>query len=265
MFNYRIISTLVLFAMVGLTIAFNWFFVLVVATLTGLGLYEFFTMVEKKGVNIYKYFGVITGVLIPLSIFFRFELTKGWEFLFIVLALFIMIVLQFARKDSSQAISAISVTLFGIVYVAWCFSFFVKLKYLPGGNGLVGAVILITKGGDIGAYLTGVKWGRIPLIPRISPNKSIEGAFGGVVFSLLCGLACRPFLPFSLPHLILVSICLGVIGQLGDLSESLFKRDCQVKDAGKFIPGMGGVLDVIDSLLFTVPVFYFYVSVVLRQ
>jgi phosphatidate cytidylyltransferase len=120
--------------------------------------------------------------------------------------------------------------------------------------------LIITKLGDIGAFLIGSKWGRKILMPRISPKKTVEGALGGLLFSVLGGLACQPFLPFGPGQLIFISAGLGVLGQLGDLSESLLKRDCQVKDSGNVFPGMGGTLDAIDSLLFTAPVFYFILA-----
>jgi phosphatidate cytidylyltransferase len=200
------------------------------------------------------------GTIIPLSIMFRFEPTKSWELLFIVLALIFLILMQFKRRDSSGVIVDISTTLFGILYVSWFFSFLIKIRYLPGGLGFLAALLLITKLGDIGAYLVGSKWGKKLLIPHISPKKTIVGSLGGLVFSILGGLACKPFLPFEYGQLLIISASLGVLGQLGDLSESLLKRDCQVKDSGNIFPGMGGILDEIDSLLFTAPVFYFILA-----
>ena len=87
---------------------------------------------------------------------------------------------------------------------------------------------------------------------------------GGLLFSVIAAILSKPFLGFTYPHLIILGIALGILAELGDLSESLIKRDCQVKDSGSFFPGMGGVLDLVDSLLFTAPVFYFYMSNVLR-
>ncbi|MFH0858625.1 MAG: phosphatidate cytidylyltransferase [Candidatus Omnitrophota bacterium] len=107
-----------------------------------------------------------------------------------------------------------------------------------------------------------MRFGKTPLIPRISPKKSVEGAVGGVIFSVLGALICKSFLPFSYMHLLILGVLLSVLGQLGDLSESLIKRDCQIKDSGSAIPGIGGVLDLLDSLIFTAPAFYFYMSIV---
>jgi phosphatidate cytidylyltransferase len=256
----RIITSMVLISCVTLVLFFDWLCGLVVTVLIIAGLYEYFVMLEKKGINIYKYFGIIMGSVIPLSIMFRFEPTRNWELLFIILALFFLILMQFKRRDSSGVIVDISTTLFGILYVSWFFSFLIKIRYLPGGLGFLAALLLITKLGDIGAYLVGSKWGKKPLVPHISPKKTIEGALGGLGFSILGGLASKSFLSFSYGELLIISVSLGVLGQLGDLSESLLKRDCQVKDSGNILPGMGGVLDLIDSLLFTAPVFYFFLA-----
>ena len=131
---------------------------------------------------------------------------------------------------------------------------------------LIVYLILVTKSGDIGAYFIGSRFGRHNLIPRISPKKTVEGALGGLFFSLLVSVSCIGFLPmFGLVRLAILGICLGLLAQVGDLSESLIKRDCQSKDSGKTFPGLGGVLDAIDSLLFTAPVFFFYVRVFLPQ
>ena len=264
MLTKRIISAVVLINIILGVMFLDWLCGLVVTLFIIAGLYEYFLMLEKKGIKIYKYFGISMGAIIPLSIMLRFEPTKNWELLFIVLALFFLIVMQFKRRDSSGVIVDISTTLFGILYVSWFFSFLIKIRYLHAGLGFLAALLLITKLGDIGAYLIGSSFGKHPLIPRISPKKTIEGAFGGLLFSVLGALASRIFLGFDYLHLILIGLGLGILGQLGDLSESLLKRDCGIKDSGSIFPGMGGVLDEIDSLLFAGPVFYFYLSAIVK-
>ena len=257
----RILSGIVLAGIVLGVIFIDWLCAILVTFFTIVGLYEFFTMLERKGVTTYKYVGIGVGIIIPLSIAFRFSPTKSWELLLIVLALFFLILMQFRRRASDGVIVDISTTLFGILYVSWFFSFLIKIRYLPGGVGILGALLLITKFGDIGAFLVGVSVGKTPLIPRISPKKTVEGALGGIFFSIIAALACKPLLHFSYTHLIIIAVVLSILGQLGDLSESLIKRDCGIKDSGNILPGMGGVLDEIDSLLFTAPVFYFYMSI----
>ena len=259
----RLISSILWVGIIILAVWYQAVFILCVMALIIAGLYEFFNLIEKKGIAIYKYFGMFIGIIIPLSIIVKFELTKGWELLFIVVALLSLFILQFRRHDNSQAIAGISTTLFGILYVSWFFSFLIKIRYLPDGRGLLAAILLITKATDIGAYLIGSRFGRHKLIPRISPNKSIEGSLGGLLFSMIAAFISKGWLGFSSLHALLVGLGVGILAELGDLSESLIKRDCKVKDSGMLFPGLGGVLDLIDSLLFSAPVFYFYMSNVL--
>ena len=249
----------------------EWIFLTALLVLTIGGLYEFFYLVKKKGIPIYSYTGIIIGVLIPLSIYIRFELTKNWELLFIVLLLLLVFLMQFVRKDNTNAIVGISTTLFGVLYVSWFFSFLIRIRYLlPDTEGvkLLGFLLLVTKMGDIGALLVGSRLGKHPLLLRVSPNKTIEGSLGSLLFSSLSAVLAKSLLPvgldISIGYVALLGAFLGGIGQMGDMTESLMKRDCNVKDSGKLLPGLGGVLDVIDSILFTAPAFYFYVSSVLK-
>lgn len=242
-----------------------WVFALVTIVFIGLGLNEFFGLVELKGIRTERWIGLGVGLLIPLSIYWGFEPTKGWELFFMALAFLTLFVLQLRRRDSSQTIVGISTALFGIFYVSWLFSFLIKLRFLrgpslPGGEWLVALLLLTTKAGDIGAYAVGSLLGRHRLISRVSPSKTWEGTIGGLAFSVTAALALQPiFSGIPVRHLLILGLLLGVAGQLGDLSESLIKRDCQVKDSGALLPGMGGILDVLDSLLFTSPICYFYI------
>jgi phosphatidate cytidylyltransferase len=264
----RIFTTFILIAITVVAILDKWFFAIVATLLIIYGLYELYKMVENKGIYIYKYFGIIIGTVIPLSIVWNFELTKNWEFLFIVLGLLALFLLQFTRRQNSQAVLGISTTIFGILYISWLFSFIIRIRLLPDGSAFVASLILITKSSDIGAYLIGSRWGKRTLIARISPGKTIEGTLGGLLFGVLAAMASKCFLPnifaFTYFRLIFIGAFFGLLGQLGDLSESLIKRDCQIKDSGNVLPGMGGVLDLIDSLLFTSPAYYFYISTVLK-
>ena len=270
MFKQRLFSSTILITIILVSIItdykYNFYLSDVMIILfSGIGLYEFYTLLERKGINPYKYFGLSIGLVIPLSLILRFELTKNWELLFVFLALLFIILMQFRRRQNSGVIVDISTTLFGIFYVSWFFSFLIKLKYFnENGVGFLSTCLLITKLGDIGAYLVGSKFGKHPLLPSVSPKKSVEGALGGLIFSVLGALASKPLTHFTVPHLVVIGSLLGIMAQLGDLSESLIKRDCQVKDSSNIFPGIGGILDSIDSLLFTAPIFYFYLSAVLR-
>jgi phosphatidate cytidylyltransferase len=261
----RVLSSLVIIGLLALIIPVAWVCSLVITLIIVFSLYEFFTMLEHKGIAIYKYFGIGLGAVIPLSILLRFELTRNWEFLFIVLAVLSLILMQFRRRDNSGAIVGISTTIFGVMYLSWFLSFLIRIRYLGDGGKYIIMLLLITKLGDMGAYVFGSAFGKTPLIPRISPKKSVEGALAGLACSLMGALVCKTFLDISYPRLAVLGIFLGILGQLGDLSESLMKRDCQVKDSGVLFPGLGGFLDLVDSLLLTAPVFYFYINAVLHQ
>lgn len=269
MFKRRLLSSVALIGIILVCIITDykyklWLSDIMIIILSAAGLYEFYGMLEHKGIKVYKYFGMGMGLVIPLSIIFRFELTKNWELLFVVLAILFLILMQFRRRQHAGVIVDISTTLFGILYVSWFFSFLIKLKYInSSGIGFLSACLLITKLGDIGAYLVGSRLGKHPLMPTVSPKKSVEGAAGGMIFSVLGALASKPLIHFTNLHLIIIGVFLGIMAQLGDLSESLIKRDCQVKDSSNILPGIGGVLDSIDSLLFSAPTFYFYLSAIL--
>ena len=245
----------------------NWVFSLLASAMIGIALYEFLNMVEKRGIFVYKYFTIILGMLVPLVIYFQ-RGTEGYftlEPFFIIMTCLFLFVLQFARKDSSEALVSIPVTMFGLLYIAWFFSFFIKLKFMPHGSFLVAFLVLVTKMGDVGAYFVGGFFGRHNLIPRISPHKTVEGTIGGLVFSVVTALASKAYLPtLHFAHLLTLGILLGILAQVGDLAESLLKRACEVKDSGKNLSGFGGMLDLIDSLIFTAPIFYFYVTVVVK-
>jgi phosphatidate cytidylyltransferase len=121
-------------------------------------------------------------------------------------------------------------------------------------------------GGDMGAYFIGTLLGKHLLIPRISPKKTVEGTMGGFLFTLALAVICKPLFPdFSYTQLLIAGILIGTITPIGDLAESLFKRGCGVKDSGSCLPGLGGMLDAVDSLLLTAPILYFYIITCYRM
>lgn len=266
----RTITSVLIIALVALIIFFfpNWVFAILASAMVGVALKEYFALAEKKGIVVYKYFGISIGMLVPVIVYFQKGL-EGYftiEPFFIVIACLFIFVLQFIRRDSSQALVSIAVTLFGLLYIAWLFSFFVKLRFMPQGALLVSFVVLVTKMGDIGAYLIGSAIGKRNLIPRISPHKTVEGTIGGLIFSVIAAVLSKAYLPeFPMGHLVVLGFLLGILAQVGDLAESLLKRDCGAKDAGSILSGFGGMLDLIDSLLFTAPIFYFYVEVLMKR
>lgn len=158
-------------------------------------------------------------------------------------------------------------SLMAFLYVPWALGYFVLLRYIPNGHEGIWSLTLplvATFGTDVGAYFTGRLFGKHPLAPSISPSKTVEGSVGGIVVSFLALLAyaglARAAFPFGWVELSVLSLLLSLTAQLGDLTESMLKRFCGVKDSGSFLPGHGGVLDRLDSLLFTVPLAYYLLT-----
>jgi phosphatidate cytidylyltransferase len=165
------------------------------------------------------------------------------------------------RRTLTQGLMDPAIAAFGPLYVGLCLGHLLPVRAMPEGEFLIFALFLITWAGDTGAYYAGTSLGRHKLAPAISPNKTIEGLAGGLVAAVLAAsLAQVWFLP-SLTNGDCVALggLLTTAGLLGDLAESAMKRGAGVKDSGSLIPGHGGMLDRLDSLLFTAPAFYYYV------
>lgn len=234
----------------------HWFFFLVVEAIILVGLNEFFSLAEQKGLLVHRGFGLFFGALLPFSAYFSLQPTN---LLMVCVALFIFL---FNRKSPDKTITSVSVSVFGIIYVAWFFSYLIKIKLLPDGAAWVFYSVLIVKTGDAAAYFVGKKFGRTKLLEHVSPKKSIEGAIAQMFATIALSVGSVFYLHVSPMHLLVLGTAVGFLALLGDLAESLIKRDAGVKDSGH-IPGLGGILDVVDSLLFTVPVVYFYLTVIL--
>ena len=242
-----------------------WTFSIVASIFIGRSLYEFFQLNSKSAFpKSFIYLGIFSGMLLPYVTYFYRPAGGLWEALFFIIVLIALFLVEFTRRDNHNAVVLIALTLFGIFYVGWFFTFLIKIRFLEDGHKLVAYLLLVTKAGDIGAYLVGSRFGRHGLIPRISPKKSVEGAIGGFLFSILFALISRSFLGWmSFGTTLMGGVLIGVFAQLGDLAESLIKRDYQVKDSSPFLPGLGGMLDVVDSILFTAPIFYIFLTIVM--
>jgi len=229
-----------------------------------LGLREFYVLMRAKGYQPFESLGYFCALAIS-----AYAWRQGVAVpLILTASLLAIMVREVFRGDPSHSLTHMAVTVFGIMYVGWLGSHLVMLRELPAQQGAPGSVgadmvffaALVTWATDTGAYLAGVAVGRHPLAPRISPKKTREGALGGLVAASLAGWLCaRGFASFVTPLSgALLGLAAGVVGQLGDLVESLIKRDAGTKDTAELIPGHGGVLDRFDSMLFVVPVFYYW-------
>lgn len=240
------------------------YFLVLVDLVILLGMNEFYRLMSAKGFRPYRLLGTFCAIAFSWYIFYR-----GAALSFIVTAgLMLIMVGELRRKPEDRSVAHIAVTILGVMYVGWFGSHLVMLRQLPDvvgagervGKQLVFFTAAVTWAGDTAAYVCGIAFGRHKLIPRISPSKTVEGAAGGLLGAAAMGLLCaQTFASFLTPLVgTLLGLTAGFFGMLGDLVESLIKRDVGIKDSATLIPGHGGVLDRFDSLLFTAPVLYYY-------
>jgi len=233
-------------------------FLLVVEGFIVLGLLEYFNLAERKGFFINRTLGLSFGVLLAI------QPHLPGEAIVLTLAMLSLAVFNFQRHLREQAIVSTALTSFGLLYVAWCLSFLVKIRALAGGAAWVFYCILVIKLGDAAAYFIGKRFGVHKYAASISPNKSMEGSVAGFIATCGASVMSKVYLPNTpLGHLVVLGLVLAILGPLGDLAESLLKRDAGVKDSGN-IPGLGGILDILDSLLPSVPVVYYYLVMIER-
>ena len=166
----------------------------------------------------------------------------------------------FSVNDLKKSAPEFALTISGLLYVPLLLGHLVPLRELPHGVQWIFLLLLLVMSGDTGAYYVGRSFGRRKLYQLVSPNKSVEGAMGGLAGSLLGGIvAGMTFFPeLTLVDSALTALVIGPLGQSGDLFESLLKRSFGVKDSGTMIPGHGGILDRLDSILFAAPALYYY-------
>jgi phosphatidate cytidylyltransferase len=240
------------------------FFVLLVVMITLLAQLEYLGMLAAKGLHPQRVTAPVAAVALPFLA--GFAGGAYWEFGLTMLVLATMAI-ELGRHREEPLVH-MATALFGTLYVAWLASHLVALRQLPvvvdrpdaQGALLVAFVFATTWLADTGAYLVGSLWGRHKLAPRISPGKSIEGACGGVAFAVAAGaLFAHFFLAGTVAPAAgaVLGALAALAGLIGDLAESLLKRDAHVKDASGAIPGHGGTLDRFDSVLFSAPLLYY--------
>lgn len=262
-FTQRTISSLLLSLFVFWVFFFSnqvVYALLVILTAT-LALGEFYRIIEKKYGGIYPGIGFAISFLL---FFFSWNEKLGLEYFIYPLSfsLILLFLYQFVRKTNKDAALCLSLTILGLIYVTIPCLFFIKIRALNSGAYLIAYFVFVSKATDVGSYLVGSKFGCHPLIPRISPKKSIEGFIGGILCSFTAAYIGSIYIPIlSLRHIPAIGLILGVCAQFGDLAESVLKRDAGVKDSGRTIPGLGGILDLIDSLLISLPFYYLYLYI----
>ena len=288
-FRRRLLSTVVLWGIVlgalfsGNKVLSDYVFIVILLFLAGTGLREFYGMVAKLGHACYAGAGLFGGALLLIATFCYISGEFGksappsrvndFETSLFVLFVLGLCIRQFVSRHTTAGIVAISTTLLGLMYVPWLLNFVQKINFF--GRGVDGHFyvlyfIVVTKLSDCGAYVVGSLIGRHKMIPRISPGKTWEGFGGAVLVStgasvLFAWLADDRLLGMNAMHAVILGVILSISAVVGDLIESLFKREAGLKDSGTLFPGIGGILDLLDSLLFNAPIMYLYLRHILTK
>jgi len=252
-------------------------FVALVSLASAVATSEFYGFVEAKGVRAHRKLGVLAAAGLPFLVFIGDASLAASLLTGLLLATSL---LQLRTRRIEQSIASIATTFFGVYYVGWLLSHAVSLRHLtedprfagallPLDSGILYMVVAIAAalGSDVGAFFVGRRFGRRKLAPTVSPGKTVEGAIGGLLAGAALVLVVHALFAYVLPGDLArelpasVAVVMGVViaaaSIVGDLVESLLKRDADLKDAGKVLPGVGGVLDRIDSALFALPVMYY--------
>jgi len=240
-------------------------FTLMVLITIFLGLLEFNNLALPQSGRIARVIGLVLGLI--LSILFAYGNLESFPPFLVLTLLVLSVLFMVTSKNLSPVISNLGMTFFGIFYVGFLLSHIILMRNETDGRVWVLFLIITVWAGDIIALFSGTLFGKHKLYPKISPNKTYEGLLGAIAGSVIIGLL---FAFFFLPYFnkgicILVTIGMGILGQLGDFTESMFKRSAQVKDSGSLFPGHGGVLDRIDSFLFSTPFLYYLLPLLLKE
>ena len=248
-------------------------FFLFISVTVCIGQYEFYRMFKNSGYHPQTAVGILAGLLVVSG--FYIGAVNGGEVAYVfspdvmVAIAFVVALLfrLFSERDCNGAMVDVALTFTGVIYVAWLSAYIVLIrcwnKDSVDGRDLVFFLALVTWATDTGAYYVGSAIGRHKLYPKISPKKSVEGAVGGFLFAVGMAVVCKYWFyhDLMLHDAVCMGAVMGVVGQVGDLAESMIKRSARVKDSGGIMPGHGGMLDRVDSMLLNAPALYYYTLV----
>ncbi|NTV43155.1 MAG: phosphatidate cytidylyltransferase [Syntrophobacteraceae bacterium] len=238
------------------------YFAVLVAAAGAVGQYELYRMARARGHHPSEALGIVLGALIILDFYHPLLPGLGTSFPVVFSVLLITIARLFSSRPVDGALEDIASTILGVLYVALLFAYQIGIRI--GGDGKQWLVFLyfIIWASDIGAYSIGIPFGKHRLYEKVSPKKSIEGLAGALAASAAMALLCQVWFmpPIGMGEAVGIALVLALIGTVGDFVESLFKRAAGVKDSGTIIPGHGGILDRMDSMLFAAPVLYYYLK-----
>ena len=240
-------------------------FTLMVVIATFFGLREFYNLALPHSKKIERFIGISLGII--LSLIITYGDAKVVSPFVVLLLLILSLLFMATSKNLSSTISNIGITFFGIFYVGFLLSHVSLIRNMEDGRLWALFLMVTVWAGDIFALFSGSLFGKHKLYPKISPNKTYEGLAGAIVGSIIVALAFTLlFTPgFAKGPCILLAFGMGILGQIGDFTESMLKRSAQVKDSGSLIPGHGGMLDRLDSFLFSAPFLHYSLLYLLKE
>jgi len=255
----RIITGVLIGLVVGLAIWFGEPVLTVLASLAAaIAAYEYYRIVKSEHIQPLTYFGIVFSVLLVINAHSPYSFTLP---LILVLATIVPLIWMIFRHNKDNSFINWGWTVTGILYTGWLLSFYISMRALDQGAGWVFLVLSCTALCDVFAYIVGSATGKHALASSVSPGKTWEGSAGGlaasIVFAVILSVCFK--LPLNYWQMIAAGIIIGVFSQLGDLVESLLKRNMKTKDAGSLLPGHGGILDRVDSHLLIAPVAYYLI------
>jgi len=242
----------------------EWTFLLLFGLICGISLTEFFHLLHLSNMHLHRVFAVATGVLLFLVNYLVQSNTLPSSYYYLIIAFVFLLFLIELFQINLNPFQRIANTFLGILYIALPLSLFSSTAFIHGSYdaGIVMGILLLLWANDIGGYIGGVSFGKHKLFERVSPKKTWEGSTGGAVMSLGVAWLCAYFFPsLLLKDWIILSLIIIVFGSIGDLVESLFKRNLSVKDSGNLIPGHGGFLDRFDGLFIASPFLILYLKI----
>jgi phosphatidate cytidylyltransferase len=237
-----------------------------------LGLAEYYALTTPEEGIRGRSTGLLAAVAIMAACYFeRQDLVLAIVSTLAIVELLAQLFRNSRRDDFTHVLSTAAVKIFGVLYVAVLGGYIISLRVIENGIPQIAPKLLtlffmVIFAGDTGAYYTGRAIGKKKLAPRVSPGKTIEGVFGGLLGNVAAALIAHfTFFPeLKIEHAIPLALVMGALGITGDLCESMLKRGAKAKDAGKLIPGHGGLLDRLDSMLFNAPLLYYFCKIFMK-
>jgi len=276
-FFRRLSVTIGLWVLVGVAVTLrqDWFYALLIGGAALMALREFYALVLAQGAKVFPKLGLVGAAVYLVASFFWLhdaDAAVWFDTAFVAGFVFVVFLRQMMLPVTErEPLEGVAYTFFGFLYIPWLFNFVAKILFMvPRGEdgSLIGIyyvlfLLVVTKFSDMGAYTFGSLFGRHRFVPHISPKKTWEGVAGAIVASFVgawgvYALAASHLAVLRFGDVALLALLLGVAAIAGDLAASVLKRSAAIKDSSNVLPGIGGTLDLIDSLLFAAPIFYFY-------